>query len=62
MEKFFYKLISVELLLFAILWAIFTIFVSWGTVCFDMFYAYVTIIAFMVQLTWDHFVKPEVTK
>lgn len=59
MERFLYNFVSVELLFFAILWSIYTIFVSWGTSCFDMFYAYITIVAFIVQLVWDHFVKPE---
>ncbi len=59
MNTFLYKLVSVELLFFALLWGVYTIFVSWGTECFNMFYAYVTIIAFIIQLTWDHLVKPE---
>jgi hypothetical protein len=49
-------------MLFAVLWAIFTIFVSWGTECFNMFYTYVTIVAFIVHLIWDHLVKPGITK
>lgn len=44
---------------FSILWAIYTIFISWGTECFNRFYFYVTIIAFIVHLLWGHVVKPE---
>ena len=61
-EKFFYRLVSVELMIFAIFWAIYTIFSSWGTECFNMFYAYVTIMAFVIQLIWDHLVKPSLVK
>lgn len=62
MDPLFYKIISIELMLFAILWAIYTIFVSWGTQCFNMLYSYITIIAFTTHLVWDHWVKPEVSK
>jgi hypothetical protein len=61
-ERFLYNLVSMELMFFAVLWAIYTIFVSWGTECFNMFYAYVTIIAFIIHLIWDNLVKPEITK
>lgn len=60
MDTFFYKLVSVELMLFAILWAVYTIFISWGTECFNMFYAYVTIVAFIIHLVWDNLVKPQI--
>ncbi|MBI4980784.1 hypothetical protein HZC30_04485 [Candidatus Woesearchaeota archaeon] len=58
MDRGLYTIVSAELMLFAVLWAIYTIFTSWGTECFNMFYAYVTIVAFIIQLVWDHFVKP----
>ena len=62
MDIFLYKLISVELMLFAVLWAIYAIFVSWGTECFNMFHAYVTIIAFLIHLIWAYWVKPEMLR
>ncbi len=62
MNSFLYRFVSVQLMLFAVLWAIYTIFTSWGTECFNMFYSYVTIVAFMIHLIWYHFVKPEIIK
>lgn len=58
MRQTIYRFVSVELMLFALFWAVFTIFVSWGTTCFNMFDSYVTIIAFMAQLVWDNLIKP----
>lgn len=62
MRSTLYTLVSVELMFFAILWAIYAIFRSFGTECFNMVYAYITIIAFMTELLWDHFVQPELTR
>jgi hypothetical protein len=55
-----YNIISVALFLSSLGWTIYTILSSIGTPCFNMFYAYVTIIILYLKLVWDNFIKPSV--
>lgn len=57
MDDFIYNIISVILIFFAIGWTIFTIFINWGTTCFNVLYTYITLTALIFELVWDNFIK-----
>ena len=57
MKEFIYNIVSVILLLLSIFWTIYAIFSTWGTLCFNMFKAYVTISVLITKIIWDSLVK-----
>ena len=57
LDKFIYSLVSSMLMFFAIGWAIFTIFSSFGTACFNVLYSYITIFVFILELVWNNLIK-----
>ena len=59
MDKYLYKLVSVYLFLIGIAWVLYTIFSSFGTQCFDIFNAYVTIIVLLLDIVWINFIIPK---
>jgi len=59
MDPFVHKLVSVSLFLLGLAWVIFTIFSSFGSECFNMLYAYITIFTLLIDSIWNNFIKPQ---
>lgn len=57
MEDFIYKLVSSILLLMSIFWFIYTIFSNYGSLCFDIFKTYITLIVMLLNIIWNNLVK-----
>jgi len=56
MEEVTFKVVSVYLIMLSILWIIYSIFNSWGTVCFNMSNAYITITVYGIELIWNNII------
>jgi len=50
------KFISIGLFWLGIAWVIFTIMSNYGTTCFNMFYAYITILVLLSDMIWSNFI------
>jgi len=57
MRKEAYNAISVYLFLIGLAWVIYTIFAGWGTECFDVTKAYITILVLIIDIIWNNFVR-----
>ena len=56
MNKDLFNLVSVILFLVGLFWVVYSIFSTFGTKCFDMVKAYLTIIILLLNVVWNNFI------
>lgn len=57
MDEYYYKIVSVFLILTSIAWIIYTLFIAWGTECFSTFNGYFTVIVYGIELIWNNMIN-----